>query len=190
MRQTFEDNGGNLGFGLLLMRYVEDPRQATDEQIAKAAWDTVPTVWPMFWTFRIMVGCGFLMLAFFAWTFWVTNFRGARYPRWHLRWAVAMIPIPWIAVETGWFVAEFGRQPWTVDGVLPTFLSVSHLSVLDLLITLFGFVALYTVLLVIEMRLMLAAIRKGPVQDVAETDAWNTTHRARLSGSPDAFPAE
>ncbi len=190
VRKAFEDNGGNLGFGLLLMRYVEDPRQATDEQIAKAAWDTVPTVWPMFWTFRIMVGCGFLMLGFLAWTFWVTNFRSGRYPTWHLRLAVAMIPIPWIAAETGWFVAEFGRQPWTVDGVLPTFLSVSHLSALDLLITLVGFVALYTTLLVIEVRLMLAAIRKGPHQDVAETDAWDAVHRARLSGKPDAFPAE
>lgn len=61
-----------------------------------------------------------------------------------------MIPVPWLACELGWFVAEFGRQPWTVEGLLPTFVSASRLSVLDLPITLTGFVALYTALLVIN----------------------------------------
>ena len=82
--------------------------------------------------------------------------------------------------ELGWFVAEFGRQPWTVDGVLPTAMSVSHLSVSDLLLTLAGFVTLYTVLFVIEMGLMLKYIRKGPYMDVAETDAWTERHTHRL----------
>ena len=100
-----------------------------------------------------------------------------------------LIPLPWIAAETGWFVAEFGRQPWTVDGILPTAVSASHLSVGDLLLTLAGFVALYTTLLVIEMRLMLAAIRKGPHQDVDETNDWQAVHRARLGGAA-AQPAE
>jgi len=192
VRDTFEKNGLNLGYGLLLLRYTEDPRLASNAQITQAAWDTVPTVAPLFWSFRIMVGAGFLMLGFITFMFWRTNFAGGRYPAWSLRAAVWMIPVPWIAAEAGWFVAEFGRQPWTVDGLLPTFLSASHLSVADLLITLLGFVALYTVLLVIEVRLMLAAIRKGPVQDVAETNDWNRTHRARLLGGPatGALPAE
>jgi cytochrome d ubiquinol oxidase subunit I len=192
VREIFEANGGNLGYGMLLMRYVEDPRDATEAQIAQAAADTIPTVWPLFWSFRIMVGAGFLMLGFLAYMFWRTNFRQGRYPTWVLRGAVLMIPVPWIAIEAGWFVAEFGRQPWTVDGLLPTFLSASRLSVADLLITLAGFVALYTVLLVIEVRLMLAAIRKGPVQDAVETDAWNKAHQARLSGvlATDIKPAE
>ena len=89
-------------------------------------------------------------------------------------------------------MAEFGRQPWTVAGVLPTALSASHLSVADLLITLAGFVTFYSVLFVIEMGLMVKYIRKGPFQDVAETDAWQAAHEARLRMQPgaDATPAE
>jgi hypothetical protein len=83
-----------------------------------------------------------------------------------------MIPAPWIAAELGWFVAEFGRQPWTVDGVLPTAMSVSALARPSWLITLAGFVTFYSVLFIIEMGLMVKYIRKGPFQDVEETDAW------------------
>ena len=53
------------------------------------------------------------------------SFYRMQFPRWSLYAAVAIIPTPWIAAELGWFVAEFGRQPWTVDGVLPTALSAS-----------------------------------------------------------------
>ena len=87
-----------------------------------------------------------------------------------------MIPAPWIAAEMGWFVAEFGRQPWTVDGVLPTAMSVSALSMTEVAITLAGFVIFYSVLFVVEMGLMLKYIRKGPYLDVAETEAWMQRH--------------
>jgi cytochrome d ubiquinol oxidase subunit I len=103
-----------------------------------------------------------------------------RFPRWALRAAVIVIPAPWLAAELGWFVAEFGRQPWTVDGVLPTAMSASHLSVTDLAITLAGFAAFYTVLFVVEMGLMLKYIRKGPFMDVEETRAWTARHEHRL----------
>lgn len=91
-----------------------------------------------------------------------------------------IIPTPWLAAELGWFVAEFGRQPWTVDGVLPTVLSVSHLSVADLLITLAGFVTFYTILFIVEMGLMVKYIRKGPTEDVEETETWMARHEHRL----------
>ena len=61
-----------------------------------------------------------------------------------------MLPTPWIACELGWFVAEYGRQPWTIYGVLPTHLSVSTLSVDSLYGSLAGFIGFYTVLLVVE----------------------------------------
>src|SRR5690606_16201806 len=93
---------------------------------------------------------------------------------------------PWIAAEMGWFVAEFGRQPWTVDGILPTALSVSALSVTEVALTLAGFILFYTVLFIIEMGLMLKFIRKGPYQDVEETEAWVARHQARLSGRRNA----
>ena len=94
-----------------------------------------------------------------------------------------IIPAPWIAAELGWFVAEFGRQPWTVDGVLPTALSASHLSIMDLLLTLAGFVIFYTVLFIIEMSLMVKYIRKGPYQDVEETNQWMARHEKRLKAA-------
>ena len=149
-----------------------------------------PTVWPLFWAFRIMVGLGFLFIGTMAYFFWRASFHGMRFPRPALWMAVVMIPAPWIAAEMGWFVAEFGRQPWTVDGVLPTAMSVSHLSITDLALTLTGFVAFYTVLFVIEMALMLKFIRKGPYLDVAETETWAAARRDRLSPTAIATPAE
>jgi len=182
-RFIFEQNSDNLGFAYLLKRYVDDPRDATEEQIAMAAEDTIPGVGPLFWAFRLMVALGFSFIGVMAFFFYRASFCNMRFPRWSLYAAVAIIPTPWIAAELGWFVAEFGRQPWTVDGVLPTALSASHLSVADLLITLAGFVIFYTILFVIEVSLMVKYIRKGPFQDVAETEAWQDQHEARLRGA-------
>lgn len=191
VRDRFEAHSDTLGYALLLKRYVDDPRDATEQQIAMAADDTVPGVAPLFWAFRIMVGLGFSFIAVMAYFFWRASFRRMQFPRWALYGAVAIIPTPWIAAELGWFVAEYGRQPWTVDGVLPTALSASHLSVMDLLITLTGFVLFYTVLFIIEVSLMVKFIRKGPYQDVAETEAWQARHlrRLRSDGTRDETPA-
>ncbi|MCF2903391.1 cytochrome ubiquinol oxidase subunit I [Octadecabacter sp. CECT 8868] len=180
VRDTFEAHSENLGYSYLLKRYVDDPRDATEEQIQMAADDTVPGVAPLFWAFRIMVGLGFSFIAVMAYFFYRASFRQMQFPRWSLYAAVAIIPTPWIAAELGWFVAEFGRQPWTVDGVLPTAMSASHLSIADLLITLAGFLIFYSVLFVIEMSLMVKYIRKGPFQDVDETNEWQERHEARL----------
>lgn len=59
-----------MGYGLLVKKYVEDPFQATNEIMDKAAKDSVPKVAPLFWSFRIMVGLGFAMLALFGVAFW------------------------------------------------------------------------------------------------------------------------
>ena len=192
VRATFEENSDALGYAFLLKRYVDDPRDATEAQIGLAADDTVPGVAPLFWAFRVMVALGFSFIAVMAYFFYRASFRQMQFPRWSLYAAVAVIPAPWIAAELGWFVAEFGRQPWTVDGVLPTAMSVSNLSVAELLFTLAGFVTFYSVLFVIEMGLMVKYIRKGPFLDVAETAAWQERHETRLrSSSPlNATPAE
>ena len=190
VKTTFEDHSGDLGFALLLKRYVDNPLQATDADIAKAAAETIPTVWPLFWAFRIMVALGFSFIAVLAWFFYQASFKGMRFSRTALWFAVIIIPTPWIAAELGWFVAEYGRQPWVVDGVLPTALAASHLSVLDLLITLTGFVAFYSILFIIEMGLMFKYIRKGPYIDVEETDRWMKDHYRRLSAGGELQPAE
>ncbi|MEQ9245145.1 MAG: cytochrome ubiquinol oxidase subunit I, partial [Nitratireductor sp.] len=87
-----------------------------------------------------------------------------RYP-FLLRIAVFAIPLPWIAAECGWIVAEFGRQPWIIEGVLPTAVAVSNLGASTVLMTIIGFSVIYTVLFIVEMTLMLRAIRKGPEPD-------------------------
>ncbi|NHF72712.1 cytochrome ubiquinol oxidase subunit I [Paracoccus xiamenensis] len=188
IRAQFDDNADDFGHALLLLRYTDDPRNATDAQIAQAAEDTIPHVWPIFWAFRIMAGLGFAFILTMAFFFWRSSFCGQTYPRWSLWLAVVMIPTPWIAVEMGWIVAEYGRQPWTVDGVLPTALSVSHLTISDVLLTLAGFTIFYSILFVIEMALMLKAIRKGPTDDVELTEDWEVAHARRLS--PKQTPAE
>ncbi|MCL4160515.1 UNVERIFIED_CONTAM: hypothetical protein GTU68_005466, partial [Idotea baltica] len=162
VKATFEEHSADLGYALLLNKYVDDPLQASEEQIQMAADDTVPYVPPLFWSFRFMVAIGFFLIAFTGYFFYRASIRGMRFKTWSLKLAVVAIPLPWIAAELGWFVAEFGRQPWTVDGVLPTALSVSHLTVNELLFTLAGFMLFYTVLFIVEMGLMFKYIRKGP----------------------------
>lgn len=171
IKQQFEDHSAQLGYALLLKRYVDDPRKATPEQIQKAAWDTVPQVAPLFFTFRVMVILGFFFILLTI-VFLVLSAKRkiTAYP-WLLRVAVCAIPLPWIAIECGWFVAEFGRQPWAVEGVLPTAVAVSNLSASTVLGTILGFFAIYTVLLIIEMKLMIRSIKKGPEEHLAPQDA-------------------
>lgn len=160
-RAAFDATSADLGYALLLKRFVEDPRQATEQNIVDAAWSTVPYVPLLFWTFRIMVFCGFVMLAVFTVSLW-HMMKEEEAPRWLFKMALFTLPLPWIAIEVGWFVAEFGRQPWIIEGVLPTFLATSALGVSDLILTITGFTLVYGILAVIEVKLLLAAIRKGP----------------------------
>lgn len=161
-RAKFERYGAQLGYGLLLKRYTNQVLDATPEQITAAAHDSIPPVAPLFWAFRIMVAAGFAMLLLFAISFWQAARRQLGQKRWLLHAAVWAIPLPWIASEMGWLVAELGRQPWTVSGILPTHLSVSSLTVWDLAFSLTGFVLLYSALLAVEMYLMLKYARLGP----------------------------
>lgn len=189
MRTEFEDNGHDLGYALLLKRYVDDPRQATPEQISKAALDTVPQVAPLFWLFRIMVGIGLFMILLTATFFVLSARRELDRHRWLLKLAVCAIPLPWIAVEAGWLVAEFGRQPWVIEGVLPTAVAVSNLGIKTLLITLAGFVLIYTVLFVIEIKLIFKTIKQGPTSEHPPTTGANV-NSAAASAVPLAKPEQ
>jgi cytochrome d ubiquinol oxidase subunit I len=160
----FDATSGSLGYAYLLKRYVDDPRQATPEQIDKAAWDTVPTVVPLFWGFRVMVGLGFFFILLTGTFFYLCSRRMTVRSRALLWIAVFSIPLPWLAAELGWFVAEYGRQPWIIEGVLPTAYAVSQLGIVDILLTLAGFVALYSVLAVVEISLMFKYVRRGPLE--------------------------
>ena len=160
-------NAHDLGYALLLKRYLADPRKADDAAIAKAAQDTVPGVLPLFWTFRIMVGLGFYFIALFATAFYYTS--KLDFSRtWLLRLFLWSLPLPWIAAELGWFVAEYGRQPWAIDGVLPTFLAVSSVSAAQVIFTLCGFVLFYSCLLVVDIILMRKYVLMGPVEALGQ----------------------
>ncbi len=165
VKNTFEEHGRDLGYALLLKPFVDDPAQATDAHISQAAWSTVPPVLPLFWSFRIMVGLGFFFILLTATFFVLSARRRLDAHPWLLKVAVFSIPLPWLAAELGWIVAELGRQPWVIEGVLPTAAAVSSLGASTVLMTIIGFVLIYTVLLAIEMYLMLGAIKKGPQPD-------------------------
>ena len=158
----FDQNKENLGYGLLLKRYTPEVVDASDQQIRQAAQNTIPNVAAMFWSFRIMVGLGFYMLALIATSFYFCATRAFDQKRWLLKTLFYSLPVPWIAIELGWFVAEYGRQPWTIGGVLPTFLSASSLTSGDIIGSLIAVIALYTVFLIVEMYLMTKFVRLGP----------------------------
>lgn len=161
-RAIFEEHKDDLGYGLLLKPYVENPADATEEQIQQAVKDSIPEVAPLFWSFRVMVAAGVWMLLLLLLGFYYNAKRVIQEKRWLLRLFLYSIPVPWIAVETGWFVAEFGRQPWAIGEVLPTSIAVSSLTANDLIISLAGFALFYTGLLIIEMYLMFKFARLGP----------------------------
>ena len=97
-REVLEKYAKVLGYGLLLKRYTQNVVDATPEQIDKAAWDTIPNVWPLFWSFRFMAGIGFFMILLFAVAFFLAS------KRWHTRYplflqvALFSLPLPWIII--------------------------------------------------------------------------------------------
>ncbi len=80
----------------------------------------------LFWSFRIMVACGFIMLFVFGASFIQTCRQKIEQKPWILKAALFSIPLPWIAIEAGWFVAEYVRQPWAVGEILPYTLRLQH----------------------------------------------------------------
>lgn len=160
-QQAFLDKRDDLGFGLLTLKYVDDPAKADEAVIEKAAWSTVPNVPVLFFSFRIMVALGFFFIALFALAFYLASVRKLD-NRLFLRVAFWSLPLPWVAAELGWIVAEYGRQPWAIDGVLPTFLGVSSTSAAQVTGSLIGFVALYTTLAVFDVFLMRKMAKAGP----------------------------
>jgi cytochrome bd ubiquinol oxidase subunit I len=172
-RRLVEARQKDMGYALLLRRYTDDPAKATPEQIDKAAWDTVPNVPVLFWSFRLMVGLGFYFIAFFAVLFLVVSLRQTERRRWLLWAAFLSLPLPWVAAEVGWIVAEYGRQPWIIEGVLPTFLGVSPIPAGDIWFSLSGFVLFYTSLLIVDLFLMTKYARLGPSETWRATDIAN-----------------
>lgn len=161
--EVFNQYKKDLGYGLLLVEHAKNPLSPTVDEIKAAARASVPSVWVNYFSFRIMIGLlsaiAVLMLgaAFYLW------YKKDLLKRaWLLKLLMLAIPLPFIACEFGWVLAEMGRQPWAIQGILPTYLATSSLDVTDLMISIPFFVIVYTIFLIIEMRLMVKSVQKGP----------------------------
>ena len=187
----FKAHEKDLGYGFLVQRYAQDQdvSKATDADIAKAAKDTIPEVSVIFWSFRVMVGLGLLMLAYFIVAAMFSLNGTLERNRWFLKLAVWMIPIPWIAAEMGWLVAEIGRQPWTVFGMLPTWMSASTHSVGYMVFSLVGFVTIYSIFIAVEMYLMVKSIKEGPEEHGTPASPQANKPQPSLGGGFAGAPA-
>ena len=142
LHSSLEENMPFFGYG-----YVQDRAQV------------VPYIPVCFYAFRVMVGGGCLFMLLFLIASFKPSLLGKR---WWGAIAIACIPIAYIVSEAGWLVAEFGRQPWTIQDMLPTWVGVSQLGSSAVMITFFLFLILFTTLLAVEISIMLRAIKEGP----------------------------
>ncbi|HEY9550871.1 MAG TPA: cytochrome ubiquinol oxidase subunit I, partial [Prevotella sp.] len=145
VKKTISDNMPYFGYG-----YVTSADQV------------VPFIPITFWAFRIMVGLGFLFILFFAVAIFFVYKRDITRHRWLLVSAIAIVPLSYIASELGWVVAEMGRQPWTIQDILPTWAAVSDLRPVSVIITFFIFLVLFTTMLCVEVNILCKQIKKGP----------------------------
>ena len=134
----------------------------------------VPNIPICFWAFRIMVGMGVLFIVFFALVLAIIYqdklkgigrlwknmpIEGHKYLHWF---AIILVPLAYIASESGWIVAEMGRQPWTIQDMLPTWAAVSDINSGSVQLTFFIFLVLFTTMLAVEISILLKQIKKGP----------------------------
>lgn len=187
-RTGFDVVKEHLGYGLLLKRYTDNVVDATETQIKQAAKDTIPNVAIMFFSFRIMVASGFAMLLIIGLGFYYASRHQIEHKKWLLRFTLLALPLPWIAAETGWIVAEYGRQPWSIAEVLPTYLSTSSVSAGDILLSIAAFVGFYTLLLIVEMFLMIKFARKGP--SVLQTGRYHFEEKGGLEFIQPSAPVD
>lgn len=127
-------------------------------------YEVVPHVPTVYYSFRIMVGLGTAFILLFALLTWFT-FRGKKPvigTRWLMWFAIICTPLAWVASQAGWVVAELGRQPWTIQNLLPVRAAVSKLETSSVIITFTLFFLLFTLMLIAELNIMRKAIKKGP----------------------------
>jgi cytochrome bd ubiquinol oxidase subunit I len=159
------------------------------EEATYGAGSYVPVLWVTYWTFRIMVGCGMLMLAGLVWGLWLMYRRRVDTSKWFLRLAFPALALPFVANATGWIFTEMGRQPWVVYGLLKTAKGVSPVGTGYVVTTLVGFTAIYSLLAIIDFGLMARYARLDP--DSADehggtgTSEGDGTDGAEGDGHPD-----
>jgi cytochrome d ubiquinol oxidase subunit I len=144
-KKVLMDNYSNFGYGFM-----------------KNKEEAVPSIGITFHSFHLMVAIGFYFIVFLLWILYlqvkdkyVTN-------KLALRLSLIGIILAYIATELGWIVAEMGRQPWTIQDILPVSASVSQLSTGSVQTTFFMFLIVFTALLIAEIGIMAKFIKKGP----------------------------
>ncbi|SMF62305.1 cytochrome bd-I ubiquinol oxidase subunit 1 apoprotein [Alteromonadaceae bacterium Bs31] len=162
---VFEQTSEHLGYGLLLQPFATDITQPSEKAIDKAVAYSIPKIAPMFWSFRLMVAVGFFLLVVFSLAFWYSARHAIDKPKWLLKLIFFSLPLPWVASEAGWFVAEYGRQPWAIAEILPVHTAVSNLAVSDVVISLLVITIFYSAMFAAGFYLMLKYARQGPHSD-------------------------
>lgn len=150
-----------------------------------------PASAPVFWSFRIMVGLGVLMLLLGLWSLWL-RWRGGLYrARPFLKLAVAMGPSGIVAILAGWITTEMGRQPWIVYNVMRTEDAVSNHSALTMSATLIIFILVYCVVFGIGLSYMLKIAGRGPArfEEPPVLDEALRRPARPLSAAPDTINA-
>lgn len=124
--------------------------------------DLIPNVPITFYSFHLMVGLGFLFVLLFIFSLWFLLKGTLTEKRWFLRIAIIAIPLAYLASQSGWIVAEMGRQPWVVQDLMPTMAGVTRISAGSVQTTFWLFAALFTILLIAELKIMFRQIKIGP----------------------------
>ena len=93
---------------------------------------------------------------------WFTYRNRIESMKWLMWAAIISIPLVYICGQAGWIVAEVGRQPWTIQGLLPVNVAISDVSIAAVRTTFFVFLAIFALFLAIEIRIMIGAFKKGP----------------------------
>ncbi|MEW6767091.1 MAG: cytochrome ubiquinol oxidase subunit I [Pseudomonadota bacterium] len=146
---------------LILKHSLDAPLKGLDT-VPRADWPNVPLV---FWSFRIMVGIGFLMLGLGLLSLFA-RWRGTLYKSKLLhRYALAMGPAGFVAVLAGWFTTEVGRQPYTIYGLLRTADSASPLAAPAVASSLIAFIIVYFIVFGMGVYYILRLMSAPPHQD-------------------------
>lgn len=144
-REVLESNFKYMGYG-----YLESPT------------DVIPPVGIVYWSFRLMIGLGSFIGLVLLLVLWFNYKSKLEYKKWLQYAALLCIPLVYICGECGWIVAEVGRQPWTIQDLLPVNVAVSGTNSAEVITTFFIFLGIFALFLLIEIRIMINAIKKGP----------------------------
>lgn len=150
-RLTLEENFQYFGYG-----YLNDPKSV------------IPNVPLTFYSFHIMVALGFMFILLFAMALFFTKKGTLEKRKWFLWVSLLSIPLAYIASQSGWIVAEVGRQPWVIQDLLPTVAAVSQIDASSVQITFWLFAAIFTALLIAEVKILIRQIKIGPKDQEGE----------------------